>query len=72
MNYDKCSQDDAKAKGLPAYCQELFKDSKQFYFWSATDLKHNCNKLKNQKVNSSQKDECALLNEHMYGQYHEE
>lgn len=72
MNYDKCSQDSAKAKGLATYCHELFKDSKQFYFWSASDLKQNCDKLKEQKPKSTQKDECAFLNEHMYGQYHEE
>jgi len=72
MDYDKCNEDAAKTKGLPAYCRELFRDQRQFYFWSPSDLNANCDKLKDVKPSGRQKDECALLNEHIYGQYHDE
>lgn len=72
MNYDKCSQDSAKTQGLASYCRKLFKDQKQFYFWDDSDLGQSCDKLNDQKDSDHQQDECAWLNEHVYGQYHEQ
>lgn len=62
--------------GIKSYCKDLFKEQK-FYFWSQDDLTKNCNSITDspkykESESSSSKDDCAVLNDHIFGQYHEE
>ena len=56
--------------GMMTYCKELFKDQK-FYFWTAEDLSKNCETV-NQTKEKMKKDDCAILNEHIFGRYHQQ
>ena len=56
--------------GMMSYCKELFKDQK-FYFWSAEDLSKNCEDV-NKTKEKMKKDDCAILNEHIFGRYHQQ
>ena len=56
--------------GMMSYCKELFKDQK-FYFWTAEDLSKNCEDV-NKTKEKMKKDDCAILNEHIFGRYHEQ
>lgn len=53
---------------MPGYCTDLFKDLKQFYFWTSDDLKDSCDSIDTEKATS---DQCATINEHVFSQYHE-
>ena len=55
---------------MKEYCRELFKDQK-FYFWTPEDLVKNCEDV-NKTKEKMKKDECAILNEHIFGRYHEQ
>lgn len=70
IDYDKCNPDSAKLVGLKDYCLNLFQ-SQQFYFWEGYELKQNCANIEKVMALSQQKDECAVLNEHIYSKYHE-
>ena len=70
MDYDKCSPDSAKLVGMKSYCKQLFKDQ-PFYFWSKQDLENTCDDIDIEMQMSQQKDECAVMNDHIYGKYHE-
>jgi len=69
IDYDKCNPDQAKEMGLASYCKDLFKEQK-FYFWSPQDLAQTCDSLDKEKKAES-KDDCALLNDRLFGKYHE-
>ena len=56
--------------GMMSYCKELFKDQK-FYFWTAEDLSKNCEDV-NKTKEKMKKDDCAILNEHIFGRYHQQ
>ena len=70
IDYDKCSPDQAKQMGLKPYCNSLFKDT-QFFFWGASDLSSSCDEIDTVMSLSQQKDECAVLNDHIFGKYHQ-
>lgn len=70
MDYDKCNPDSAKLAGLKPYCKDLFKDQ-PFYFWNKEDLGQACDDVDVAMQMSQVKDECAVLNDHVYGKYHE-
>ena len=71
IDYDKCNPDTAKVMGIKDYCKELFKDQK-FFFWQGEELQHNCDQIEKVSKLSKIKDECAILNDHIFGKYHEQ
>jgi len=71
IDYDKCNPDTAKAVGLQQYCKDLFKEQ-VFYFWTNNQLNTHCEGIDQAMKASKVKDECAVLNDHIYGKYHEQ
>lgn len=71
IDYDKCNPDMAKSVGLAQYCKDLFKEQ-VFFFWSNNQLTSYCDGIDTVFQASKVKDECAVLNDHIYGKYHEQ
>ena len=57
--------------GMKEYCKDLFKDQK-FFFWQSQDVAKSCDSVKNQSKYDKDKDECAILNDHIFGEYHKQ
>ena len=68
IDYDRCNPDQVKEDGLKSSCKTMFADQK-FLFWTAKDLNDTCDEVSKSKAKKN--DECALLNEHVYGKYYE-
>jgi len=71
IDYDKCNPDTARVMGFKDYCNELFKDQK-FLFWQGNELSQHCGSIDKAIKDSKNKDECAVLNNHVFGAYHED
>jgi hypothetical protein len=56
--------------GIKPYCKDLFKEQK-FYFWANNELAENCDNVEAVMQLNKEKDECAVVNDHIYGKYHE-
>lgn len=71
IDYDRCNPDTAKTMGMKEYCKELFKDQK-FYFWQGNEVEKTCDNIKTNSKYDKEKDECAVLNDHIFGEYHKQ
>ena len=49
----------------------MFKDHK-FYFWSGDEIQKGCEEVEVSLSTNKMKDECAEMNDHIFGKYHEQ